>query len=179
MRPNKSENALREQIRKWIDDEDSKKMLLEMSIPQKGLDYVDEHDGKGPYFLSSIDPHVNPDEESIVNGDAKSFVTGYSTIYAGVDFQQIKYLVPVKDHKVYGFYKVNSYEAMDASETLLKDKETKFVKAYKGYDKPFRIKIGLGDYTPLPKPFTYGIDRNAARGTAMAARAFKEYCNKV
>lgn len=179
LRPNKSEYALREQIRKWIDDEDSKKMLLEMSIPQKGLDYVDEHEGKGPYFLSSIDPHVNPDEESIVNGDAKSFVTGYSTIYAGVDFQQIKYYVPVKDHKVYGFYKVNSYEAIDASETLLKDKETKFVKAYKGYNKPFRIKIDLCDYTPLSKPFTYGIDRNAARGTAMSARTFKEYCNKV
>ena len=145
LRPNKSEYALREQIRKWIDDEDSKKMLLEMSIPQK----------------------------------AKSFVTGYSTIYAGVDFQQIKYYVPVKDHKVYGFYKVNSYEAIDASETLLKDKETKFVKAYKGYNKPFRIKIDLCDYTPLSKPFTYGIDRNAARGTAMSARTFKEYCNKV
>jgi hypothetical protein len=179
LRPNKSESALREQIRKWINDEDSKRMLLEMSIPQKGLDYVDEHDGKGPYFLSSIDLHVNPNEESIINGDAKFFVTGYSTIYAGVDFQQIKYFVPVKDHKVCGFYKVNSYEAIDASETLLKDKKTKFVNTYKGYDKPYRIKIGLGDYTPLPKPFTYGIDRNAARGMALAARTFKEYCSKA
>ena len=47
------------------------------------------------------------------------------------------------------------------------------------YNKPFRIKIDLCDYTPLSKPFTYGIDRNAARGTAMSARTFKEYCNKV
>lgn len=176
--PTSSEFVLYEQIKAWLEENDRKAGLLEKVIPQKGLDYVDEHDGKGPYFLSSIDTHVNPNEESIVNGEAKYFVTGYSTIYAGVDFQQIKYFVPVKEHKVYGFYIVNSYEAIDASETLQNDKETKFVKAYKGYDKPFRIKIELGAYTQIPKPFIYGIDPNAARGTAMAARTFKEYCIK-
>ena len=179
LRPNKSENALKEQIRKWIDDEDSKKMLLEMSIPQRGLEYVDERESKGPYFLSSIDPHVNADEESVINGTASVFISGYSTIYAGVDFQQIKYFAPVKDHKVYGYYKVKSYKAIDASDTLQKDKETKYFKAYKGYDKPFRIQIEIGSYTKLSHQFTYGIDRNAARGTAMSARMFKEYCNKT
>ena len=170
---------MKEQIRKWIDDEDSKKMLLEMSIPQRGLEYVDERESKGPYFLSSIDPHVNADEESVINGTASVFISGYSTIYAGVDFQQIKYFAPVKDHKVYGYYKVKSYKAIDASDTLQKDKETKYFKAYKGYDKPFRIQIEIGSYTKLSHQFTYGIDRNAARGTAMSARMFKEYCNKT
>lgn len=177
--PLSSEFVLYEQIRAWLEESDRKARLLEKVIPQKGLDYVDEHDSKGPYFLSSIDSHVNPDVEGVINGEANSFVSGYSTIYAGVDFQQIKYFVPVKDHKVYGYYIVNSYEAIDASETLRKDKETKFVKAYNGYDKPFRIKIELGSYTPLPKPFTYGIDPIAPRGTAMAARKFKEFCRKA
>ena len=177
LRPDKSEDALREQIRKWIDDDDGRQMLLEMSIPQKGLDYIAEHDGKGPYFLSTIDPHVNPNVEEIVLGRAISFISGYSTIYAGVDFQQIKYFAPVIDHKVYGYYKVKGYDAIDASEGLRSDKETNYVKTYKGYDKPFRIKIELEEYKALPIPFTYGIDRNAGRGTSMSAKTFMDYCN--
>jgi hypothetical protein len=179
LRPNKSEDALRKQIRKWIEDEDGRQMLLEMSIPQRGLEYVDEHDGKGQYFLSIIDPHVNLDVDSLIQGSANCFVSGYRTIYAGVDFQQIKYFAPIIDHKVYGYYKVKGYEVVDASETLRSDKETKYVKAYKGYDKPFRIKIELEEYTRLPIPFTYGIDKNAARGISMSARTFKDYCNRA
>ena len=179
LRPDKSEDALREQIRKWINDDDGRQMLLELSIPQKGLDYVDEHDSKGPYFLSIIDTHVNSDVEDIIQGRATSFVSGYSTIYAGVDFGQIKYFAPIAGHIVYGYYKLKGYKAIDASEILRKDKEERFVKSYKGYDKPFRIKIELGEYKALPKPFVYGIGNKAGRGTSMSARTFKIFCNRA
>ena len=179
LRPDKSEDALREQIRKWINDDDGRQMLLELSIPQKGLDYVDEHDSKGPYFLSIIDTHVNSDVEDIIQGRATSFVSGYSTIYAGVDFGQIKYFAPIAGHIVYGYYKLKGYKAIDASEILRKDKKERFVKSYKGYDKPFRIKIELGEYKALPKPFVYGIGNKAGRGTSMSARTFKIFCNRA
>ena len=64
-------------------------------------------------------------------------------------------------------------------ETLLKDKTERFVKTYKGYDKPFRIRIELEEYKALTIPFTYGINNNAARGTSMSARTFKDFCNRA
>lgn len=180
LRPDNSEDTLRKQIKKWLNDEDGRQMLLQMSIPQKGLEYVDEHDGKGPYFLSIIDPHVNPDVEAIIQGKATSFVSGYSTIYAGIDFQQIRYFAPVIEHYVHGFYKVKkaSYGVIDASETLQRNKESKNVKSYKGYDKPFRIRIELEEYKALSIPFKYGLP-DALRGTSIKDKKFKDYCNRA
>lgn len=94
---------------------------------------------------------------------------------AGIDFSQVKYFAAVIDHKVSGYYKVSSYAVIDAKELLDKDKRDK---RYKGYDKPYRVRLELGDYIPLTTPFTYGIDQNAAKGVAMPARVFKEYCKK-
>ena len=175
--PKSSEDVLYHQIETWINNEHAQQTLLETSIPQKGLEYVEEGSGKGPYFLSSIDTHVNHQEE-IANGTATCFISGYSTLLAGIDFSQIKYFAAVINHKVAGYYKVSAYTVIDVNEQLEKDK-LKCGKGYKGFDKPYRVKLELNDYTPLTIPFTYGIDKNAAKGVAISTITFKTYCKKV
>jgi hypothetical protein len=178
LRPDASEQALYEQIKKWIDEDDGRQMLLDMTIPQKGLQYIDDRGGRGPYFLSSIDAQVNEDIVALENGKATTFITGYTTILAGIDFRRIKYFAPVIDHEVRGYYKVESFDIIDAGKILEEHREKKEVKLYKGYDKPFRIQLSISSYLPIAVPFTYGIDRNAARGIAMTAKEFKDYVDK-
>jgi hypothetical protein len=136
-----------------------------------------ESSGKGPYLLSSVDKNVNADITEIAEGKASSFISGYSMLLAGIDFRQIKYFAAVIDHLVAGYYRVESYDVFNATEILEEAKKTGS-KQYQGYDKPYRVKLVLGDYTPLEAPFTYGIDRNASKGVAMPAKVFKEYCKK-
>lgn len=172
------EDVLYQQIKTWLEDDKPAETLLERSIPQKGLRYEEESVGKGPYFLSSIDTHVNKNVTEIVNGTAVEFISGYSTLLSGVDFQQIKYFAAINEHKVAGFYRVASYSVIDAKEILEQDKLVGGNR-YSGYDKPYRVKLELSQYTSLPYPFTYGIDQNAAKGVAMPAQKFKEYCKKA
>lgn len=168
-----SENALRRQIRKWLEEESGREQLLEQSIPQKGLEYADEPVTKGTYFLSTIDTHVNADAKAIIEGRATDFHSGYTAILSGTDFQKIKYFAPVSGHKVRGYYRVAHIDAKDMSEVLKGGKGT-----YKGSDKPIRIHFRLGEYVPLVSSFTYGIDANAARGVALTRKDFKEYSQK-
>ena len=49
---------------------------------------------------------------------------------------------------------------------------------YKGYDKPFRVQFSLCCYKNLLKPFTYGLDSNAAKGVALSRKEFRNYQNK-
>ena len=172
------EDVLYQQIKTWLEDDKPTETLLERSIPQKGLRYEEESVGKGPYFLSSIDTHVNKNVAEIVNGTALEFISGYSTLLSGVDFQQIKYFAPVNEHKVTGYYCVASYSVIDAKEILEQDKLVGGNR-YSGYDKLYRVKLELSQYTPLQYPFTYGIDQNAAKGVALPAQKFKEYCKKA
>lgn len=172
-----SEDVLYQQIKTWLEDDKPAETLLEKAIPQKGLRYEEDGVGKGPYFLSSIDTHVNNNVAEISNGTAVEFISGYSTLLSGVDFQQIKYFAAINEHKVTGFYRVESFSVIDAKEILERDKLVGGSR-YNGYDKPYRVKLELSQYTSLPHPFTYGIDQNAARGVAMPARVFKEYCKR-
>ncbi len=177
---NSSEQALRRQIRHWLEDDNGRERLLEESIPQKGLEYSDEPVNKGTFYIASVDGHVNDAKDFVINGQSRIFFSGYKAILSGVDFQKIKYLAPVDNHQVKGYYQVLSVEAMDMSEVLAKEKaEAKGqAKNYKGYDKPIRICLKLGKYTLLSTPFVYGLDSNAAQGIAMTRKEFKEYCNK-
>ena len=176
---NSSEQALRRQIRNWLENDNGRERLLEESIPQKGLEYSDEPVNKGTFYIASVDGHVNVAKDLIVNGQSKIFFSGYKSILSGVDFQKIKYFAPVDNHQVKGYYQVLSVEAMDMSEVLAKEKaEAKGqAKNYKGYDKPIRICLKLGKYTLLSTPFVYGLDSNASKGIAMTRKEFKEYCN--
>ena len=153
--------------------------LIIEDIPNVGTleegDY--ESGGKGPYLLSTVDPYVNANITEIAEGKATCFVSGYNALLSGIDFSRIKYLAAVIDHIVAGYYKVESRDVFNAAEILEEAKKTGS-KHYKGYDKPYRVKFVLGDYTPLKAPFTYGIDRNAAKGVEMPAKVFREYCMK-
>lgn len=176
---NSSEQALRRQIRQWLSDDEGREDLLKHSIPQKGLVYSDEPVNKGTFYLSLVDPHVNEDREAILSGNGKCFYSGYKSVLSGVDFQKIKYFVPVEDHKAYGYYQVEAVEAVDKSEQL-KTEQQRLVEngktsTYKGFDSPIRICLKLGKYQILPHSFTYGIDRNLAIGMAMTRKEFKEY----
>ncbi len=179
--PTSSEDVLYQQIEKWIMDDDAAQTLLESSIPQKGLEYTDEPVIKGTYYLSLVDHHVNTAPELVKNGQSGVFVSGYSSILSGVNFQKIKYFAPVDNHVVNGYYRVDAVEIVDMSETLKKEKE-ELEKAgksskYKGFDKVLRICLRLSNYKPLEKPFIYGLDRNAAIGVALTRQEFKDYAN--
>ena len=138
---------------------------------------------KGSYYLSLIDPHVNAVPEFVKDGLSGIFISGYNSILSGINFQKIKYFAPVDNHIVNGYYKVDSVEIVDMKEIL--QKELKELNAsgktskYKGFDKSIRICLRLSGYVPLDKPFTYGLDRNAAIGVALTREQFKEYCKSA
>ena len=175
---NSSEQALRKQIRHWLEGNNGRERLLEESIPQKGLEYSDKPVNKGTFYLSMVDTHVNAAKELVLNGQSHIFFSCYKSILSGVDFQKIKYFAPVDNHLVRGYYQVLSVEAMDMSEFLNREKKTAKGQAlkYGGFDKPIRICLKLGKYTLLPVPFIYGIDSNASKGIAMTRDEFKGYC---
>lgn len=178
--PNSSEQALRRQIRHWLADEDGKESLLLQSIPQKGLEYSDEPVNKGTFYLSLVDAHVNKDKEAILAGKGSCFYSGYKSVLSGVDFQKIKYFVPVENHKVVGYYLVEAVEAVDMSEVLKQEQDllarSGKKSQYKGLAMPIRICLKLGEYQSIPQPFTYGLDHYAAIGIAMTRTEFKECC---
>lgn len=180
--PNSSEQALRRQIREWLEAENLRENLLEQTIPQKGLEYSDEPVAKGSYFLSTIDAHVNADVPAVNGGTASVFYSGYTAILSGIDFQKVKYFAPVINHQVAGYFRVEKVSAVEMSAQLAKNKEALTAAGkkltYKGFDKPFRISLTLGEYKALPKPFTYGLDSNAAKGVVLSRKEFQEYCNK-
>ncbi len=180
--PASSEDVLYNQIKQWLEDDNADETLLQTAIPQKGLEYTDEPIIKGSYFLSSIDTQVNADSQLIINGQANKFISGYNTLLSGVNFQKIKYFAPVANHEVKGFYRVESVKIVDMKEVLQAqlDELTKSGKEpqYKGFDKPIRICLKLSEYKLLPRPFIYGVDRNAAIGVALTRKQFKDYCKK-
>jgi len=77
-------------------------------------------------------------------------------------------------------YRVDSVEIVDMKDILQKEldelKSSGKTSKYRGFDKSIRICLKLSEYKPLDKPFTYGLDRNAAIGVALTREQFKEYC---
>ena len=178
--PTCAEDVLYKAIENWLNEEQPRQRLLETSIPQKGLEYTDEHVIMGTYLLSTIDSHVNEDTSALEKGNAKVFFSGYSTILAGLDFQKIKYFAPVVNHLVAGYYAVSSVNAIDMKEVLDNDYKTrneqgKDVTRYKGYGKTIRIKLDLSRYKALENPFIYGIDSNVAKGVILTRKEFLNY----
>lgn len=171
--PNSSEHALRRQIKKWLTAGDSRAELLSGSIPQKGLAYTEASNLRGEYFLSSVDVHVNEDPQAIFEGRAGEFYTGYAAVLSGVDFQKIKYFLPLDGHEVGGVYEVKGVSAKDLTEVLERSKEgtPKGSSGYGGFDQPIRVRLELGSYKPFEAPFTYGVDALAAKGAVLGKKA--------
>ena len=178
--PTSSEDVLYHQIEEWLNNDYPEDTLLKTTIPQKGLEYTEAPAIKGVYLLSIIDSHVNGNLKAIENGESDEFVTGYGAILAGLDFQKIKYFAPVVNHMVTGYYMVESVNAVDMKSDLKKDynervQSGKDVSKYKGYDKTIRIRLGLGKYEKLEKPFIYGLDTKAAKGVTLTKAEFIDY----
>lgn len=177
--PSSSEDVLYQQIEKWIMDDDAAQTLLESSIPQRGLEYTNEPVIKGAYYLSLVDPHVNTAPELVKNGQSGIFISGYSSILSGVNFQKIKFFAPVDNHVVRGYYRVDAVEIVDMGKILKKEKDelerTGKSSKYKGFDKALRICLRLSNYKALEKPFIYGLDRNAAIGVALKRDEFNNF----
>jgi hypothetical protein len=174
-----SEDVLYNYIKNWLNEESPRQELLENTIPQRGLEYTLPV-VNGSYLLSTIDSHVNEDVKAIELGNSEVFVTGYSAILAGIDFQKIKFFAPVVNHMVTGYYIVSSVNAVDMKPVLDKDYNERVQKGtdvnrYKGFDKTIRICLELGKYKKVEKPFIYGIDSNAAKGVALTRSEFKDY----
>ena len=125
------------------------------------------------YFLSSIDTYVNDNKKDILDGKATDFYSGYGALLSGVDFKKVEYFLPVDSHKVRGIYVVESVNICDKSVDL---KKAKKIGSYGGFEKPYRVHFVLGGYKELESDFTYGIDKNAAKGVALSVEEFKEYC---
>ena len=177
-----SERALRDQIKKWLQEENPREVLLEKSIPQKGLEYSDEPVSKGTYFLHIVDRNANDNYSDIISGHAKKVISGYNAVLSGTDFQKVRYFVPVENHMVKGYYFVEGVSAEDISEHL-NEKLTRLKEdgkpiRYKGFDNPIRIVFQLGRYMEFSDPFTYGLDSNASKGIALTRSKFNEYKNR-
>lgn len=99
-------------------------------------------------------------------------MSGCSALLSGVDFQKIKNLAVVDNHEVRGYYDVEEVKAVDMTDQLKSQEKNG---KYKGYDKPFRVQFLLGCYKKLLKPFTYGLDSNAAKGVALCRKDFQKY----
>ena len=125
------------------------------------------------YFLSSIDTYVNDNKKDILDGKATDFYSGYGALLSGVDFKKVEYFLPEDSHKVRGVYVVESVNICDKSTDLNKAKKSG---SYGGFEKPYRVHFVLGAYKELESDFTYGIDKNAAKGVALSVEEFKEYC---
>ena len=169
--PNSSEQALRKQIREWLEDNDAKTTLLHNAIPQKGLEYTNEPVVEGAYLLTMVDNDVNDDHAAIVDGQAKKFVSGFALLEVGVNCQRTKYLAIVENHIVKGYYRIEKAKIVDMTERLE-------IIGSRHKDKPFRVEFALGAYKVI-KPFTYGIDMLARRGVVLTRQKFLEYQRKT
>lgn len=173
LRPGETERALRLQIRRWLEDDGGRELLLEQSIPQKGLEYTDEPIVKGTFFLSSTDAMVNDNDDDVQSGRAKIFVSGFATIMSGIDLQKIKYFAPVRNHVVKGFYQVLRVGVVDKGDILAMRQSERPGSKYKGFGCPLRIELRLGEFRLFERQFLYGIDANASRGVVLTSEDVK------
>lgn len=155
-----SESVLYEQIREWLADTNRRQKLLDNTIPQKGLEYSDAN---ADYLIVTAFKNAGNDLEKLKEGTAQRFYYGNKGPQPNIDLQSIKFLAPVMGHHFHGYYRVKGIKVTEEE----------------GQEYPFRFKVELGEYTPLPNPVLYGIDIAAARGVKMKAVKFKEYCNKT
>lgn len=173
LRPGETERALRLQIRRWLEDDGGRELLLEQSIPQKGLEYTDEPIVKGTFFLSTTDAMVNDNDDDVQSGRAKVFVSGSATIMSGIDLQKIKYFAPVRNHVVKGFYQVLRVSVVDKGDILVMRQSERPGCKYKGFGCPLRIEFRLGEFRLFEHQFLYGIDANASRGVVLTSEDVK------
>ena len=98
-------------------------------------------------LLSSIDKKANPNNDDIIRGIAKTFVSGYRPD-TSIDLLSIKYFAAVDQHKVVGAYEVLSINVVYIDDAI-------------------RLQFKLGTYREFVQPFVYGVNPLAAKGVAL------------
>lgn len=160
--PMSSESVLKEQIKAWIEDKQSRITLLNRSVPQHGLHYADTEIEESYYFLSRVDADVNEDKTALEEGRAKVFYSGWAGPVQSLDLLRVRFFIPIIGHTFKGIYKVDSISIEE-----LGNKE-----------KPMRMKFKLSQYQELPYVVNYGVDPAASKGIAMKRYKFYEHCEK-
>lgn len=156
VKPDSSEAALYEQIRKWLFDEHSRENLLTNTIPQKGLCYADE-EPRGLFFISSVGDvrqGLNASPKVFQDGQASLFCSGHSPS-ENIDLLSVKWFAPVISHYVYGYYRVEGISPRIVEGGI-------------------RIELKLGKYYPLSKSVIFGVDTIAAKGFTRTSKEFAE-----
>ena len=146
---NDSEEALERQIRQWIEEENPREKLLEECVPQKGLTYEYE-DVIANYLIIDVLSDVGNDIDAFKNGEAKKYFFGKRGPAEDVDLSSIKYLVPVMERNVAGYYRI---------------------KSMKFNFEEVRFEVELENYKSLNSSISYN-DSNA-RGIMKSAEEFK------
>ncbi len=132
--------------------------ILSSTIPQKGLKYENVNFN---YLIAAAFSDVGNDLFSLKNGSAKKFIFGKQGPAQFIDFSNIKYLVPVIDHYLTGYYEIKSVKIYD-----VKDQGCQF-----------RFEIELGKFNSLNSIVSYGINDAAVRGIMMNSNLFNAYCS--
>ena len=132
--------------------------ILSSTIPQKGLKYENVNFN---YLIAAAFSDVGNDLFSLKNGSAKKFIFGKQGPAQFIDFSNIKYLVPVIDHYLTGYYEIKSVKIYD-----VKDQGCQF-----------RFEIELGKFNSLNAIVSYGINDAAIRGIMMKSNLFNAYCS--
>jgi hypothetical protein len=88
--PTSSEQALRKQIRKWLEAENGREQLLEQSIPQRGLHYTKKDLSDKLVYVGYVKAD-NSEIELFKRNEAKNYYTG-NLDFDEVDLQQLKYI---------------------------------------------------------------------------------------
>lgn len=156
--PTASEDVLYHQIKAWLDDEHPQDTLLETSIPQKGLHYTDEKP-RGLFLIASVGDireGINPSSAVFKDGQAEKYTSGHSPS-KDIDILKVKYFAPVTGHEIHGYYKVTNVNMVNLGDAV---------------SQPFRVQYTLGEYHPLNKPMTSGVDRMNSVGWTCPAKYF-------
>ena len=104
-------------------------------------------------LVSSIDGKANYDQESLLNGSAKVFISGRKP-NRSLDLKRIKYFTPLSNHTIDG-----AYEVISIGVTYINN-----------LDQPMRLLYNLGNYRRFKQSITYGLDRLAATGVAITPK---------
>lgn len=142
--PNSSEDVLYHTIEKWLNENEPRHELLDVSIPQKGLNYVEDESLDSCVLIQRIDEKLDYYDD-LINGKSES--SAFDITGSSLNIQNLRYYVPVTaGYEIKGYYKIKSAILSNISPGV------------------FCIKFGLSDYIPLTNTIPYPLLRVNPKG---------------
>lgn len=162
LRPKDQEN--RELLVKFIESliANSSTVILDDSIPQKGLYYSSVEPKDALYMILTLDKDVN-DVRSVLGGSAKTIVMGKKGMEDTRDIQSVRYIAPIiPGGHIEGYYRVTKAN----------------LKRVNDIEYPIRIKFDVDDWVELEKPAKFGMVKLAYRGYCKTREDFFKHCKE-